>query len=130
MQRTIVNPWTWQDQLGFVQANDVRSPQRIVYCAGQASLDANGQPLHVGDLRAQTEQAFDNLETVLKAADLTLAQVMRLTFYTTDVDGLLANWDVITTRLHNANCQPASTLLGVTGLAFGLLVEIEATAVE
>ena len=130
MQRTIINPWTWQDQLGFVQANDVHNPQRIVYCAGQASLDADGRPLHAGDIRAQTGQAFDNLETVLKAAGLTLAQVMRLTFYTTDVDGLLANWDVITTRLHNADCQPASTLLGVTGLAFGLLVEIEATAVE
>lgn len=130
MQRTIINPWTWQDQLGFVQANDVHNPKRIVYCAGQASTDADGQPLHAGDLRAQTNQTFDNLETVLKAAGLSLAHVMRLTFYTTDVNGLLANWDVITSRLQNANCQPASTLLGVTGLAFELLVEIEATAVE
>ena len=129
MQRTIINPWTWQDQLGFVQANAVHTPQRIVYCAGQASVDAEGKPLHAGDLRAQTAQAFDNLETVLQAAGLTLAHVVRLTYYTTDVNALLANWDVVTARLGHANSQPASTLLGVTQLAFDLLVEIEATAV-
>jgi enamine deaminase RidA (YjgF/YER057c/UK114 family) len=129
MQRTIINPWTWQDQLGFVQAHAVHTPQRIVYCAGQASVDAEGKPLHAGDLRAQTAQAFDNLETVLQAAGLTLAHVVRLTYYTTDVNALLANWDVVTVRLGHANSQPASTLLGVTQLAFDLLVEIEATAV-
>ena len=129
MQRTIINPWTWQDQLGFVQGTDIRNPQRIIFCAGQASVNADGHPLHAGDLRAQTAQAFDNLETVLQAAGLTLAHVVRLTYYTTDVNALLANWDLITTRLQNAQCQPASTLLGVTQLAFDLFVEIEATAV-
>lgn len=89
-----------------------------------------GKPLYAGDIRAQTVQAFDNLEAVLTAAGLTLTQVMRLTYYTTDVNALLANWDIITTGLQNANCQPASTLLGVTQLAFDLLVEIEATAIE
>jgi enamine deaminase RidA (YjgF/YER057c/UK114 family) len=130
MQRDIINPWQWQDQLGFVQANAVREAQRVVYCAGQASVSAEGQPLHPGDLRAQTQQTFDNLETVLHAAGMSLAHVMRLTYYTTEVDGLLANWDVIVDRLTQAGARPASTLLGVTRLAFGLLIEIEATAVE
>lgn len=91
MQRNVVNPWPWQDAFGFVQANVVEGGQRVVYCAGQASVSADGQPLHMGDLPAQINQAFDNLETVLRAANMSLSQVVRLTYYTTDLDGLLAN---------------------------------------
>jgi len=85
----------------------------------------------VGDIRAQVNQAFDNLEAVLKEATFSLADIVRLNFYTTDIDLLLQNWDVITSRLEAAGCRPASTLLGVTRLAFPeWLIEIEATAVK
>jgi 2-iminobutanoate/2-iminopropanoate deaminase len=40
MERTVINPWTWQDQYGFVQANEVRGAQRVLYCAGQAACGA------------------------------------------------------------------------------------------
>ncbi|HEY0607106.1 MAG TPA: RidA family protein [Herpetosiphonaceae bacterium] len=130
MQRNIVNPWPWQDAFGFVQANVVEGGKRTVYCAGQASVSDDGQPLHMGDLAAQIHQAFDNLETVLRAADMNLSQVVRLTYYTTDLDGLLANWNVILERLNQGQCKPASSVLGVTRLAFDLMIEIEATAVE
>jgi enamine deaminase RidA (YjgF/YER057c/UK114 family) len=125
-----VNPWTWQDALGFVQANEVTGAQRTLYCAGQASVDADGAPVHAGDMRAQIAQALDNLETVLTQAGFTLADVVRLNIYTTDVDRFFEAYDVATTRLAEAGCRQASTLLGVTRLAFPeLLVEIEATAV-
>ena len=42
MERRILNPWTWQDTYGFVQANEVTGGQRVVYCAGQTSVDADG----------------------------------------------------------------------------------------
>ena len=95
------------------------------------SNDADGNPLHAGDIRAQVNQAFDNLEAVLKEATFSLADVARLNVYTTDIDLLLQNWDVITSRLEATGCRPASTLLGVTRLAFPeWLIEIEATAVK
>lgn len=126
----VINPWAWQDRFGFVQANDVTRAQRLVICAGQAAIDGDGNVRHAGDLPAQLSQAFDNLETVLGAAGASLANVVRLNYYTTDVDGLLAIWDTITTRLAKTDCRPASTLLGVSRLAFPeLLIEIEATAV-
>ena len=84
-QITKVNPWTWQDSFGFSQAIDVRQGGRVLYCAGQTSVDASGAPLHAGDMAAQITQAFDNLETVLKAAGLTLGHVVRLNYYTCDV---------------------------------------------
>ena len=130
MEHRIINPTTWQDAYGFVQGHEVSGAQRVLFCAGQTSNDADGNPLHAGDIRAQINQAFDNLETVLKQAGFSLADVVRLNYYTTDVDLLLQNWDALTSRLDAAGCRPASTLLGVTRLAFpGWLIEIEATAV-
>src|SRR3712207_9452966 len=83
-----VNPWTWQDQFTFSQAITVPPPSRWVYCAGQTSVDADGTVLHAGDVGAQLTQSFDNLETVLQQAGSDLTHVVRLSYYTTDVDGL------------------------------------------
>jgi enamine deaminase RidA (YjgF/YER057c/UK114 family) len=129
-ERRTINPWRWQEAFAFVQATEVRGAHRVLYCAGQASVDADGRGVHPGDMRGQVGQALTNLETVLGAAGLTLADVVRLNYYTTDVDALLAAWDAVSTRLQQARCHAASTLLGVTRLAApDLLVEIEATAV-
>ena len=126
-----VNPWTWQDGFGFSQAIDVRQGGRVLYCAGQTSVDANGAPLHAGDMAAQLTQAFDNLETVLKAAGLTLGHVVRLNYYTRDVPAFLQAAGVYGARLQAAGAQPAGTLLGVASLFHpDTLVDIEATAVE
>jgi enamine deaminase RidA (YjgF/YER057c/UK114 family) len=68
-----------------------------------------------------------NLRTVLQAADMTIADVVRLTVYTTDVDALLAAYGSLAEAL--APNLPSMTLVGVSRLAFPeLKVEIEATA--
>jgi enamine deaminase RidA (YjgF/YER057c/UK114 family) len=130
VERRIINPWTWQDQYGFVQASEVSGARRVLYCAGQTACDANGAPMHPGDMRAQINLALDNLETVLREAGLDLSNVVRLNYYTTDVDGFLEAGEILGKRLADAGCRPASTLLGVARLAFPeFLVELEATAV-
>lgn len=130
MEHKIINPWTWQDQFGFVQANKFSGFQHIIMCAGQTSMDAKGNPAHANDMHAQITLVFDNLETVLAQAGMDLSNIMRLNYYTTDVERLLGENDTITSRLQQADCRPAATLLGVQRLAFPeLLVEIEATAV-
>jgi enamine deaminase RidA (YjgF/YER057c/UK114 family) len=104
---------------------------RLLFCAGQIALDAEGKVTCVGDIRGQIEAAMNNVETVLAAGGLSIANVVRLNFYTTDVDGLFAHYDVIASRLAAVGCQPSSTLPGVKRLAFPeLLIEIEATAAE
>jgi enamine deaminase RidA (YjgF/YER057c/UK114 family) len=100
-----------------------------VFCAGQTSVDADGTVLHAGDIGAQLTQSFNNLDTVLQQAGTNLSHVVRLNYYTTDVDGLLGAWQLIAERLSQASCRPTSTLLGVARLAFpDMLIEIEATA--
>ncbi len=125
-----INPWTWQDQFGFVQANAVTGAERTIYCSGQTSMDADGNPIHEGDMRAQLSQALDNLEAVLRESDAGLSDVVRLNSYTTDVEAFFEAYDVVVARLNEVGSRPAATILGVSRLALPpLLVELEATAV-
>jgi len=131
LERQVVNPWTWQDQFGYAQAIEVSGAERTLYCAGQTSVDGDGNPVHEGDMTAQLAQAVDNLETVLKQGGFGLADVVRLNYYVTDVDAFFAVGEAGGKRLAEEGCQPAGTLLGVQRLAMPeLLVEIEATAVR
>ena len=90
-----VNPWTWQEPYGFSQAVEVRDARRHLVCSGQTSVDAAGNPLHAGDLRAQLRQALGNLGTVLAAAGMGYGNVVRLNYYTTDVKAYLAASDEV-----------------------------------
>jgi enamine deaminase RidA (YjgF/YER057c/UK114 family) len=132
MERRVINPWKWQDAFGFVQANEVTGGQRTLICAGQASAGDDGVPLHAGDMKAQTTQALDNLETVLKQAGFSLADVVRMNIYTTDVDRFMAEGAAVWgRRLAESGCRPAATLLGISRLAYPeLLIELEATAMS
>ncbi len=131
MERRVINPWTWQDSFGFVQATEVQGAQRMLFCAGQTSNDADGNVMHAGDMRAQITLALDNLETVLHASGFELSDVVRLNMYTTDMDLFFAHYDALVGRLAAAGVRQSATLLGVTRLAFPeFMVELEATAVK
>gem|GEM_PF-61444 len=129
MERRIINPWKWQDEFGYVQANEVQNAQRTLYCSGQASNDADGKPMHPGDMRAQITLALDNLETLLKESKFEFKDIVRLNIFTTDVDKFLENYDVFITRLAEAGCRHSGCLVGVARLAFPeMMIEVEATA--
>lgn len=125
-----INPWAWQNAFGFSQAIETKGHTRVLRCSGQTAVDASGAPQHEGDMAAQMGLALDNLETVLKGADMTLVNVVRLTVNVTDMDAALASFGPLAQRLGAAGIQPAVTLLGVASLfAPTLMVEIEAEAV-
>jgi len=129
MERSIHNPWTWQEQFGFNQANEVTSPKRTLYCSGQSAVDPDGAPQHPGDMGAQVTLALDNLQTVLSAADMTWTDVMRLNIFVTDLDAYFEHVEAVAARLGAAGCQYAGTLVEVARLAMPeLMVEFEATA--
>ncbi len=131
MKRTPVNPWSWSIDFGFNQGELLEGRTRELICAGQTSVDAEGKPQNAGDMAAQLGLALDNLEAVLAGAGMTLANVVRLNFYTTDVDAFMQNAGVLGERLGAAGVMPPGTLLGVNRLAFPeLLVELEATAAD
>jgi len=80
VERTAVNPWSWSVNFGFNQGELVEGATRILFCAGQTSVDENGAPQHTNDMAAQIAPAADNLEAVLRDAGMTLGNVARLAF--------------------------------------------------
>jgi enamine deaminase RidA (YjgF/YER057c/UK114 family) len=131
-RRTAVNPTTWSLDFGFNQGELIEGAQRVLVCAGQTSVDDAGRALHPGDMASQVATVLDNLESVLVAAGMSLADLVRVTIFTTDVDLLLEHHHLIEARFERAGgVRPPSTLLGVARLADpDLLVEIQATAMR
>ncbi|MGW5731510.1 MULTISPECIES: RidA family protein [Streptomyces] len=130
MQRTAVNPVTWSVEMGFNQGELVSGHTRTLYCSGQTAMSAEGKPWHEGDMAAQLALSIDNVEAVLEEAGMSLADLVRLNVYTTDVDLLFQHYGVLAARLGAAQVAPATTMLGVTRLALpGQMVELEGTAV-
>jgi enamine deaminase RidA (YjgF/YER057c/UK114 family) len=127
--RTAINPTSWSINLGFDQAELVEGHKRLLVCSAQDAMDADGTPQHPGDMAGQLELSLDNLEAVLAAADMTLANVVRLNFYTTDIGELFARFDKVNDRFENS--RYATTVLGVAQLpAPEFVVMLEATAVD
>ncbi|MGW4093368.1 RidA family protein [Nocardia sp. NPDC004750] len=116
--------------MGFNQGELVCGHTRTLYCSGQTAMGGDGKPQHDGDMAAQLALSLDNLEAVLGEADMSLANVVRLNVYTTDVDLLFQHYGVLASRLGASRVAPTTTMLGVTRLAIpGQLVELEGTAV-
>ena len=129
MERTDVNPWEWSKAFGFSQAVELSGAQRVLVCSGQTAIGEDGASPATADMAEQMEKALENLTTVLGAAGMTMADVVKLTVYTTDIDELLAAYGSAIKFL--GDNVPAMTLLGVSRLAYPeLKVEIEATAAK
>ncbi|QKW08846.1 RidA family protein [Streptomyces sp. NA04227] len=130
MQRTAINPVTWSVDLGFNQGEVVSGHARTLYVSGQTAMNSEGRPEHEGDMAGQLALSVDNVEAVLAEAGMSLANLVRLGVYTTDVDLLLRHYGVLAGRLGAAGVAPATTMVEVTRLAVpGQMVELEGTAV-
>jgi len=129
-RKSAANPWRWQEQFGYSQGVVAEQGGRVLYCAGQTSVDEEGNPMHAGNLAAQLAQAFDNLQAVLKEAGMGFENVVRLNYYTTDVAAYLEAAPHVRDPFANMDVRPAGTLLGVAELFHpDIMIEIEATAV-
>ena len=127
MEKTAVNPWTWQDCRGFTQAWRVDNPTALVFVSGQAPVDPDGTLVGVGDFGAQARQTFDNLATVLEGSGATFGDVVKVTVYLTDM-ATLAEYTRIKAG-YVQDRQPASTAIAVQALAHpDMMIEVEAVA--
>ncbi len=104
---------------------------RTIYVSGQVPQDAEGELVGRGDLAAQAEQVYRNLELALKDAGASFGDVVKINVYVvgykTEYRPLL---NAVRSRYVSRDNPPASTLIGVQALAReGFLIEIEAVAV-
>ena len=123
--RERVDPgWAWDDRLSLSQA--VKAGDWL-YISGQIALDPDGNVVGKGDMRAQSQRVFENIEAILQQAGGALDNLVRITAYLTDMSRYTEYNEVRTKFL--GTCPPASTTIQVSGLAFeGLLVEVDAVA--
>ena len=63
---------------------------RMVFTSGQVGLDPAKGELVEGGIQAQTEQAFRNLDAVLRGAGVSLADVVKTTVYLADMNDFKA----------------------------------------
>ncbi|MFD0792722.1 RidA family protein [Mucilaginibacter litoreus] len=130
MKKHIVNPWKWQDQLGYAQGVEVRNNQGTLYCAGQAAMTADGQPSE-GNMAQQIELSLQNVEKVVKQAGYHLSNIVRLNIYTTSIDEFFPAYGTLAGWMAQHNILPSSTLVEVSALAYPQLkIEFEATVVD
>ena len=112
---------------GYSQAAEVR-PGRVIYIAGQVSMDRSGKLVGEGDMRAQAQQTFENLKAALEASGAKFEDVVKLNYYVLDVSQLPAVREVRDKFVNTAN-PPASTAVEVKRLfREGFLIEVEAVA--
>ncbi len=75
------------DDYGVTFERSVRlehGDRRHLYLAGTASIDAQGQVLHQGDIAGQTRRTLENIEALLTASDASMADVASMTVYLRD----------------------------------------------
>ena len=109
------NPPGLSSPAGFTHVVDVPAG-RTIYVAGQVAKDPTGQVVGKGDMRAQAEQVFRNIQTALESRGAGLADIVQLPAYIRDMSQLAAYREV-RERVLGSNPRPASSLLGVAALA-------------
>ena len=116
--------WAWDDGLSLSQA--VKAGDWL-YISGQVALDPGGNVVGRGNMRAQSQRVFENIEAILQQAGGALDNLVRITAYLTDMSRY-PEYNEVRTKFLGAR-PPASTTIQVSGLAFeGLLVEVDAVA--
>ena len=103
----------------------------ILLISGTASIDDQGNTIHVGDLRAQTRRTFDNITALLTAEGATWHDIVRTTCYLRDIERDYKAFNAERSAFYREQALdplPASTGIQAILCRPDLLIEIEAIA--
>jgi len=122
------NPPALSAPTGYTHIVEVTGPNKTIYISGQIAFDKDGKLVGAGDMQAQAEQVFKNLDAALTAAGAKFSDVVKMNSYITDMSRIQAVRDVRARYFKDS--LPASTFVQVAGLVRpDLLLEIEVVAV-
>ncbi|HEY8518667.1 MAG TPA: RidA family protein [Gammaproteobacteria bacterium] len=99
-----------------------------IYISGQIPLDPATMQLVQGDAAAEIRRVFDNLEAVAEAAGASLADVVKLTVYLTDLGRFPLVNEIMAEYFEEP--YPARAAIGVAALPRGAGVEVDAILVR
>lgn len=128
MTLRFINPSTLPQSAGYTHVVEATGA-RTIYISGQVALDAAGNVVGPGDMRAQAQQVFTNLQAALEAAGASFDDVAKLTFFVLDASQMPAVREVRDLYINLAQ-PPASSAVEVRRLVRDeYLIEVEAIAV-
>ena len=115
----------------FSEAVTVTGPGKMIFLAGVGAEDENGKGgdiLHKGDFTAQCKYAFDKIKRALEKNGATLADIVKMVSYLTDVR-YQPDFGKCRSETFGSTPMPVHTLLTISQLAWpGMMVEIDVTA--
>ena len=125
MAKEIINTDKAPQAIGtYSQAVKVDS---TVYLSGQIPLDPQSMSLVEGDISSQVRQVFDNLHAVAQAAGGSLADIVKLNIFLTDMNNFPVINEVMASYFKSP--YPARAAIGVASLPKGADVEMDAIMV-
>ncbi len=125
-----INPQGLSSSPAYTQVVSAK-PGTIIWVSGQVAQNAKGELVGKGDLKAQLNQAWENVRLALAGSGATFQDVVKVTTYVVNYKPSMRD-DLRAARLRFMGDAkpPAATLIGVQSLASDeWLVEIEVTAV-
>jgi 2-iminobutanoate/2-iminopropanoate deaminase len=104
-----------------------RTHDGLIYTSGHAAVDVDGLDIRPGDFRHECRMTLDNLRRTLERAGSSLAKVVKITAYITDMSDFPA-FNQIYGEYFPGDAPPARTCVEVKRLPYNFKVEIEAIA--
>lgn len=98
-----------------------------LYVGGAVAMNAKGEIVGKGDIRAQTEQVLENIKALVEAAGGSMRDITTTTVYVTDLANYAGMNEVY--KRYFPSEAPARATLRVDLANPAFLVEIQATAV-
>jgi enamine deaminase RidA (YjgF/YER057c/UK114 family) len=125
-----INPDALNKNPAFTNVIVVSGAVKTVYVGGQDAVDASGNIVGKGDIKAQTEQVLNNVQAALAAGGAQLEHVIKWNLYVVQGQSLAAGFEVFQQVWGRRPNPPAITMAFVAGLAHpDFLLEMEAIAV-
>jgi enamine deaminase RidA (YjgF/YER057c/UK114 family) len=110
----------------YVHAMEVVGAKRLLFVAGTMGLDARGEPPPMLD--AQLELVWSNIRTILKSADMTVDNIVRLTSFLTDRAYADANAAARIKALGSRRIPTTAIIVGTLDPRWLLEIEVVAAA--
>ncbi len=137
-KRAITNPSVLNEAFDYPKPSSFSRGLRIdlnglaiLLISGTASIDEQGQSIHIGDFRAQTRRTFQNITALLESEGATWKDIVRTTCYLRDIERDYAAFNEERTAFyHQQSLHPLPASTGIQAILCRpeLLIEIEAIA--
>lgn len=104
----------------------------MLFISGTASIDENGQSIHIGDFQKQTERTYYNIKKLLESEGASWKDVVKTTVYIKEIDKYYDEFNKLRIKFFkDEGVDPYPASVGVQAVLCRpeLLIEMDAIAI-